>query len=70
MSIDAPSPFGRGANAPLAGRTILQIVPPVAAGGDEGATLAVDGGFTAATIFGSSSRNIPSQGVIGVDTAP
>ena len=41
MSIDAPSPFGRGANAPLAGRTILQIVPPVAAGGDERATLAV-----------------------------
>ena len=41
MRIDAPSPFGRGANAPLAGRTILQIVPPVAAGGDERATLAV-----------------------------
>src|SRR5277367_6227059 len=41
VSIDAPSPFGRGANAPLAGRTILQIVPPVAAGGDERATLAV-----------------------------
>ena len=41
MSVDALSPFGRGANAPLAGRTILQIVPPLAAGGDEGATLAV-----------------------------
>ena len=41
MSIDALSPFGRGANAPLAGRTILQIVPPVDAGGDERATLAV-----------------------------
>ena len=41
VSIDALSPFGRGANAPLAGRTILQIVPPVAAGGDERATLAV-----------------------------
>ncbi len=41
MSLDALSPFGRGANAPLAGRTILQIVPPLVAGGDEGATLAV-----------------------------
>ena len=41
MSIDALSPFGRGANAPLAGRTILQIVPPLSAGGDEGAALAV-----------------------------
>ena len=41
MSVDALAPFGRGANAPLAGRTILQIVPPVDAGGDERATLAV-----------------------------
>src|SRR5208282_3579792 len=41
VNIDALSPFGRGANAPLAGRTILQIVPPVDAGGDERATLAV-----------------------------
>ena len=41
MSIDALSPFRRGANAPLAGRTILQIVPPVDAGGDARATLAV-----------------------------
>jgi glycosyltransferase involved in cell wall biosynthesis len=41
MSVDALSPFGRGANAPLNGRTILQIVPPLAAGGDERATLAV-----------------------------
>ena len=41
VRIDALSPFGRGASAPLAGRTILQIVPPVDAGGDERATLAV-----------------------------
>jgi hypothetical protein len=41
MSVDALTPFGRGANAPLAGRTILQIVPPVDAGGDERATLSV-----------------------------
>jgi glycosyltransferase involved in cell wall biosynthesis len=41
VSIDALSPFRRGANAPLAGRTILQIVPPVDAGGDARATLAV-----------------------------
>jgi glycosyltransferase involved in cell wall biosynthesis len=41
VSLDALSPFRRGANAPLAGRTILQIVPPLAVGGDERATLAV-----------------------------
>ena len=41
MSVDALSPFGRAGNAPLAGRTILQIVPPLDAGGDERATLAV-----------------------------
>jgi glycosyltransferase involved in cell wall biosynthesis len=41
VSVDALSPFGRGGNAPLAGRTILQIVPPLSAGGDERATLAV-----------------------------
>ena len=41
MTVNALSPFGRGADAPLAGRTILQIVPPAAAGGDESATLAV-----------------------------
>jgi glycosyltransferase involved in cell wall biosynthesis len=41
MSVDALTPFGRGSNAPLAGRTILQIVPPVEAGGDEPSTLAV-----------------------------
>jgi glycosyltransferase involved in cell wall biosynthesis len=41
VSVDALTPFGRGANAPLAGRTILQIVPPVDAGGDERSTLAV-----------------------------
>ncbi len=41
VSVDALSPFGRAACAPLAGRTILQIVPPLAAGGDERSTLAV-----------------------------
>ncbi len=40
MSVEL-SPFGRGANAPLAGRTIAQIAPPVAAGADRRATLAV-----------------------------
>jgi glycosyltransferase involved in cell wall biosynthesis len=48
MSVDALAPFGRGANAPLAGRTILQIVPPVDAGGDERATLAVTAALTEA----------------------
>ena len=41
MSADALSPFGRAARAPLAGRTILQIVPALAAGGDQQTTLAV-----------------------------
>lgn len=41
MNVDPLSPFGRGSKAPLAGRTILQLVPPQAAGGDEWATLAV-----------------------------
>ena len=41
MTVSALSPFGRGTNAPLAGRTILQIVPPLGAGGDERSTLAV-----------------------------
>lgn len=41
MKIDALSPFGRGADAPLSGRKVLQVVAPRAAGGDERATLAV-----------------------------
>jgi glycosyltransferase involved in cell wall biosynthesis len=41
VTVSALSPFGRGTNAPLAGRTILQIVPPLGAGGDERSTLAV-----------------------------
>jgi glycosyltransferase involved in cell wall biosynthesis len=41
VTVNAFSPFGRGANAPLAGLSILQIVPPLSAGGDERSTLAV-----------------------------
>ncbi len=41
MSAGPLSPFGRGSKEPLAGRTILQIVPPRAAGGDERSTLAI-----------------------------
>ena len=41
MSVEPLSPFGRAARAPLAGRTVLQIVPPLSAGGDERSTLAV-----------------------------
>jgi glycosyltransferase involved in cell wall biosynthesis len=48
VSIDAPSPFGRGSNAPLAGRAVLQIVPPLLAGGDERSTLAVASALIAA----------------------
>ncbi|RBP15481.1 glycosyltransferase involved in cell wall biosynthesis [Roseiarcus fermentans] len=35
------SPFGRGADAPLAGRTIMQIASPASAGADRRATVAV-----------------------------
>ncbi len=41
VSVGPLSPFGRASKAPLAGRTILQIVPLRAAGGDERSTLAV-----------------------------
>jgi len=41
VSADPLSPFGRASTAPLAGRTVLQIVPPRVAGGDERSTLAV-----------------------------
>ncbi len=41
VTADPLSPFGRASKAPLAGRTILQIVPPRAAGGDERSTLAI-----------------------------
>ena len=41
MSADPLSPFGRASTAPLAGRTVLQIVPPRVAGGDERSTLTV-----------------------------
>jgi hypothetical protein len=41
MTADALSPFGRSLSAPFDGRTILQIVPPLDAGGDESATLYV-----------------------------
>ncbi|HZZ59819.1 MAG TPA: glycosyltransferase [Roseiarcus sp.] len=41
MSADPLSPFGRASKAPLEGRTILQVVPPRAAGGDERSTLAI-----------------------------
>lgn len=48
MSADPLSPFGRASTAPLAGRTILQLVPPRAAGGDENATLAIADALIAA----------------------
>src|SRR5271165_2750466 len=41
VSVEPLTPFGRAARAPLAGRTILQILPPLAAGGDLRSTLAV-----------------------------
>ena len=61
---DALSPFGRGANAPLAGRTILQIVPPLAAGGDERATLAVTAALAetgARALVATDSRGLAGE---------
>jgi len=60
---DALLPFGRGA-APLAGRTILQIVPPGEAGGDEGATLAVAAALVEAgarALVASESREFAAE---------
>jgi glycosyltransferase involved in cell wall biosynthesis len=64
VSVGALSPFGRGANAPLAGRTILQIVPPVDAGGDERATLAVTAALAetgARALVASDSRELAGE---------
>ena len=64
MSVDALSPFGRAANAPLAGRTILQIVPPADAGGDERATLAVTAALAEAgarALVASDSRGLAGE---------
>jgi glycosyltransferase involved in cell wall biosynthesis len=64
VSIDALSPFGRAANAPLAGRTILQIVPPLAAGGDERATLAVTAALSetgARALVATDSRDLAGE---------
>ncbi len=64
MSVDALSPFGRAANAPLAGRTILQIVPPADAGGDERATLAVTAALAesgARALVASDSRGLAGE---------
>ena len=41
MKIEALTPFGRGADAPLAGRTVLQIVPALSRRADARATVAV-----------------------------
>jgi glycosyltransferase involved in cell wall biosynthesis len=64
VSVDALSPFGRAANAPLAGRTILQIVPPVDAGGDARATLAVTAALAetgARALVATDSRELAGE---------
>jgi glycosyltransferase involved in cell wall biosynthesis len=61
---DALLPFGRGAAAPLAGRTILQILPPGAGGGDERATLAVAAALVEAgarALVASDSREFAAE---------
>jgi len=57
VKIEALTPFGRGADAPLAGRTVLQIVPALSAGGDERATLAV----TAALVHAGARALVASD---------
>jgi len=59
--LDALSPFGRAALAPLAGRTILQIVPSVHAGGDQRSTLAV-----AAALVESGARALVASDAGGL----
>src|SRR4029077_16777735 len=64
VSLGALSPFGRGADAPLAGRTILQIVPSLAEGGDERATLAVTAALTetgARALVATDSRELAGE---------
>jgi glycosyltransferase involved in cell wall biosynthesis len=41
VTVEPLSPFGRGFNAPLAGRTIVQIAPPGASAGEKRETLAI-----------------------------
>ncbi len=64
VSVDPLSPFGRASKAPLAGRTILQIVPPRAAGGDERSTLAVAAALVAAgarALVATEAGELPSE---------
>ena len=64
VSEDALLPFGRGAATPLAGRTILQIVPPAAAGGDERSALAVAAALVEAgarALVASESREFAAE---------
>jgi glycosyltransferase involved in cell wall biosynthesis len=65
------SPFGRGADAPLAGRTILQIVPPAISGGDDRSTIAVaraliDAGARALTASESHALAAEVQAIGGL----
>lgn len=64
MIVHPLSPFGRASKAPLAGRTILQIVPPRAAGGDERSALAVAAALVEAgarALVASDSLELPSE---------
>ena len=67
VSVDALAPFGRGANAPLAGRTILQIIPRLDAGGDERTTLDVTAALaeTGARALVASRGGTAGEGTAG-----
>jgi glycosyltransferase involved in cell wall biosynthesis len=48
MSADELAPYGRGERAPLTGRTILQIIPRIDAGGAERTTIDISAALVAA----------------------
>ncbi|MGA2043688.1 MAG: glycosyltransferase family 4 protein [Roseiarcus sp.] len=48
MNVVDPAPYGRGARASLAGRTVLQIIPRIDAGGAERTTIDVAAALVAA----------------------
>jgi len=57
MKVETLTPFRRGADAPLSGRKVLQIAPPVLAGGEERAALAV----TAALVNAGARALVASE---------
>src|SRR5947209_1707523 len=48
MNDRGPEPYGRGTRAPIAGRTVLQIIPHIDAGGAERTTIDIAAALVAA----------------------